>query len=94
MTPEEILQSKYLQFKNTWALPPVDAKYKEMVLEAMKEYAIQCLHDGIVKISEAAKEEAEKFTVSPTLAGIQFGMGLAAGTISKFKDSLKIPQKP
>lgn len=34
---EEILLNKYHEVKKNWSLPPVDPRYKEMVLDAMKD---------------------------------------------------------
>lgn len=56
--------------------------------EYAKQKAIQALTDGTLKIVEEAKVAADTYSISHHIVGIQFGMGLAAGTLSKLKDSL------
>lgn len=41
---EEILLEKYHEAKQTWSLPPVDPKYKAVVISAMKEAVEQAIN--------------------------------------------------
>lgn len=89
MTAEEILQSKYLQFKNTWSLPPVDPKYKEMVLEAMEDYAKK---ESVTMINGIRKEFYDIET-SNRRSGERFNNAKQLGRANGFKAAIQILDK-
>lgn len=50
---EEILNSKYLEVKSTWSLPPIDPRWKKFAIEAMKQACLETL--------ELSKNHVETF---------------------------------